>query len=192
MPKTAIAKLTGTSPYSQSRFHDTDKLAKELPGDYEARTWKNKLHVNDSGHVEIPPMAFKNCISESAKFLGLQIPGKGKSTYTKHFEAGILVTEPSPLAIKVDDVRGQWLFLPSDGVRGSGKRVKKCLPVIPSGWEATVEFLIFDDVITEDVFKLHLKQAGQLIGIGTFRPRNNGYWGRFLVESLEWQEYELS
>lgn len=48
MPKTAIAKLTGTSPYSQSRFHDTDKLAKELPGDYEARTWKNNISLSCS------------------------------------------------------------------------------------------------------------------------------------------------
>ncbi len=192
MAKIAIAHLVGSSTYSQSRFHDTPKLPKELPHAYEERTWRHKLHVNEEGCVEIPPMAFKNCIAEAAKFLGLQVPGKGKSTYTKHFEAGILVTDPSPLEVKADEVEGKWFFLPSDGVRGSGKRVKKCLPAIPKGWRATVEFLIFDDTITEDVFLTHLKQAGQLIGIGTFRPRNNGYWGRFLVQNLTWKEYDLS
>jgi hypothetical protein len=191
MAKIATARLVGTSTYSQSRFHDAPKLPKELAHAYEERTWRLKLHVNEEGYVEVPPMAWKNCIAEAAKFLGMQVPGKGKSTYTKHFEAGVLVTDPSPLPVKVDEVEGKWLFLPSDGVRGSGKRVKKCMPAIAKGWKAQVEFLIFDDTITEDVFATHLKQAGQLIGIGTFRPRNNGYWGRFIVESLKWQEYTV-
>jgi hypothetical protein len=191
MAKKALATLKGTAPYSQSRFHDTPKLNKELHAAYEERTWRNKMHSNEDGFVQIPPMAFKNCIAEAAKFLSLQVPGKGKATYTKHFESGILVTEYSELAIKVEDVPGEWLFLPSDGVRGSGKRVKKCLPKIPSNWETSVEFLIFDDVITQDVFLMHLRQAGQLIGIGTFRPRNNGYWGRFIVQSLDWEEYDI-
>jgi hypothetical protein len=191
MGKIAKAVLRGTSPYSQSRMHETPKLNKELPAAYEERTWRNKMHVNEDGYVQIPPMAWKNCVAEAAKFLSIQVEGKGKATYTKHFEAGILVTEYSPLDIKSDDVEGEWLFLPSDGVRGSGKRVKKCLPKIPTGWKTEAEFFIFDDTITESIFLTHLKQAGQLIGIGTFRPRNNGYWGRFIVESLEWKDYVI-
>lgn len=191
MAKIAIVELEGTSPYSQSKFHDTPKLPKELSHNYEERTWREKMHVNDGGYVEVPPMAWKNCISECAKFLGIQVPGKGKATYTKHFEAGVLVTEYSPLDIKAEDVEGEWLFLPSNGVRGDGKRVKKCLPKIPKGWRTTAEFLVFDETITEDVFLTHIKQAGQLIGIGTFRPRNNGYWGRFKVVDFKWKNYTI-
>src|SRR5262245_66011200 len=83
----ATAELEGISPYSQSKHHITPKKERELPKDYEERTWRERLHVNKDGYVFIPPMAFKNCIAEIAKFLGVQIPGKGKSTYTKHFEA---------------------------------------------------------------------------------------------------------
>jgi hypothetical protein len=46
-----------------------------------------------------------------------------------------------------------------------------------------------DDTITEEVFKSHLQQAGQLIGIGRWRPRNNGMYGRFVVNSMTWEEY---
>ncbi len=183
----ATAQLEGISPYSQSKHHTTPKKDRELPKDYETRTWRERLHVNKDGYVFIPPMAFKNCVAEIAKFLGTQIPGKGKSTYTKHFEAGILVTDPVDLPFKKDDVEGEWLFLPSDGKRGSGTRVDKCYPVIPE-WKATVIFYILDEIITEDVFKDHLEKAGQFIGIGRFRPRNNGFYGRFKVGKVTWQQ----
>jgi hypothetical protein len=183
--KTAKVKLKSISPYSQSRHYETEKLPKELAKDYEARTWRERLHVNDSGKVYIPPMSFKNCLSEAAKFLGIQIPGKGKSTYTKHFEAGVLVTDALTLDIKADEVKGEWLFVPSDGVRGSGKRVNKCFPIIHE-WAGEVTFFVLDETITEEVFTNHLQQAGAFVGIGRFRPRNNGFYGRFQVESVKW------
>jgi len=185
--KIAIAHLKSISPYSQSKHYDTEKLPKELPKDYEARTWRDRLHVTQEGDVFIPPMAFKNCLSDAAKFLSLPVPGRGKATYTKHFEAGVLCMEPMPLPLKKEQVKGEWLFVPSDGVRGGGKRVEKCFPVIHE-WQGTMRFYILDDMITEDVFLRTLKEAGSLIGIGRFRPRNNGFYGRFKVLDLEWQE----
>jgi hypothetical protein len=181
--RTITARLKSVSPYSQSRHYDTPKLDRELAKDYEARTWRDRLHTDKDGNVFIPPMAFKNALAEAAKFMGIQIPGKGKSTYTKHFEAGVLVVNPLPLGLSKDDVQGEWLFVPSDGRRGSGSRVDKCFPVIPE-WSGEVEFYVLDDIITEDVFRQHLEAAGQFIGIGRFRPRNNGYYGRFAVEGI--------
>ncbi|MHA2064660.1 MAG: hypothetical protein ACXABY_09830 [Candidatus Thorarchaeota archaeon] len=183
----ATAKLKSVSPYSQSRYHNTPKLDKENPVDYENRTWRNRLHTDNDGKVIIPPMTFKNTLANAAKFLSKQIPGKGKSTYTKHFEAGILVVEPLNLGIHKKDVEFEWLFVPSDGKRGSGTRVEKCFPLIRE-WEGEVQFLVLDDTITEDVFKETLIEAGRLIGIGRFRPRNNGFYGRFSVESINWEK----
>jgi hypothetical protein len=156
-------------------------LEGEIAKDKEARVWREHLHALPSGEVFIPPTAFKNCLSEAAKYLGLSVPGKGKSTYTKHIEAGVLVVDPAPLGIMKDEVAGEWLFLPSDGIRGSGKRVMKCYPVIPS-WSCTVRWHILDQIITDDVFLKHLEVAGSFIGIGRFRPRNNGFYGRFQAE----------
>lgn len=192
MGKIATAFLSSLSPYSQSRFHNTAKLNKEAADDYEARTWMERSHVTSEGIIFVPPMALKNCISEAAKFLSIQIPGKGKATYTKHFEAGVMVLMPMNLTneekpILKSEVRGDWIHTPSDGVKGGGKRVMKCYPVIDS-WQGVAEFLIIDDTITESVFKQHLEQAGSLIGIGRFRVRNNGYYGRFEVKKLTWQE----
>lgn len=178
--KKAIATLKSASPYSQSKFYQTEKLEKERPDAYEMRTWRDRLHINQDGLVFIPPMAFKNCISEAAKFLSIQIPGKGKATYTKHFEAGLLITEPLVLSIKKEDVPGEWFHVPSDGRRGGTKRVLKCFPVIHQ-WQGDIEIYVLDETITESILKQHLSEAGKFIGIGRFRPRNNGFYGRFEV-----------
>ena len=184
----ATAKLTGLQMLCFSRFHDTPKLAKELANDYEERTWRNKLHTDDAGMVQIPALAFKNCLSESAKYLSLQIQGKGKATYTKHFEAGVAVFDNIPLNIHKDDVAENKVFVPADGRRGSGTRVMRSYPAIAAGWTAEVPFIVMDDIISKEIFLQVLKSAGNLIGIGTFRVRNNGVCGRFKVESLDWQE----
>ena len=194
-----IATLKSVSPYSQSRFHNTPKLEKEGNDDYEKRTWRERVHVNDDGFIFIPPMAFKNCLSECAKYLSMQIPGKGKQTYTKHFEAGVLVTEPLVLPVRKEEVAGmvvtagqtpgpecmigEWFYVPAQGDRGGKKRVWRCFPMIPS-WQGDVIFYILDDTITEKVFRYHLEQSGKFIGIGRFRPRNNGFYGRFEVIDL--------
>lgn len=184
--KIATVKVKSVSPYSQSRHYDVPSLEKESSKDKEKRTWRERLHTTEDGFVFIPPMAFKNCLSEAAKFLAMQIPGKGKSTYTKHFEAGVLVVDPLQLPIRKDDVPGEWLFVPADGVRGSGKRVDKCFPIIHE-WGGEVTFHIIDETITKDVFTKVLEEAGKFIGIGRFRPRNNGFYGRFKVESVRFE-----
>lgn len=185
--KVATCTLKSLSPYSQSRYHETPKLNKELPDAYRDRTWREHLHYNKEGQVFIPPMTWKNCLAEIAKFLSVQVPGKGKATYTKHFEAGILVMDEAYIGLHKDDAECESLFLPSDGVRGSGKRVVKTYPIIRE-WECKVPIYIPDDLITEEVFKYHLQQAGTFIGIGRFRPRNNGFYGRFQLVDMDWSE----
>lgn len=185
--KIATAQLHSISPYSQSRYHDTPKLDKELPVDYEKRTWRERLHVDDDGVVFIPPMAFKNCLAEAALYLSIKIPGKNRATYTKHFEAGVLVMDGLDLGVAKDDVEGEMLFLSATGKRGTGTRVQKWYPVIRD-WSGEIAFHVLDEIITKDVFRNVLAQAGQFIGIGRFRPRNNGYYGRFSVDALEWSD----
>lgn len=186
--KMAICTLESLAPYGQSKFIDLKRDPKETSEDFEKRTWKERCHYNDKGHVFIPPMAFKNCLSEAAQFMPIPIPGKGKATYTKHFIAGILVTEGIVLPETRDTIKGEWLFLPAKGDRGGSTRVKKCMPVIHK-WKGKVTFYLLDSTLTQSVFEKVLREAGNFIGIGYFRPRNNGYFGRFRVVEIDWQEY---
>ena len=181
--KQIIASLKSVSPISFSRFHNVEKLEKETHDAYEKRTWRSRMHVGKDNKVFIPPSMFKNCLDGCAKYLSIQIPGKGKATYTKHFEAGVMVTEPLVLPVSPGDVDGEWLHVPSDGRPGGTKRVMKCFPFVPE-WSGDVSFYIFDETITEDIFRYVLEQSGKFQGIGAFRPRNRGYKGRFEVVEM--------
>lgn len=178
------------SPMSWSRFHNTPKLERESHDDHEKRTWNQRFHKTADGRVMIPPTAFKNCLDGAAKYLGLKIPGKGNSTYTKHFVAGVLVVEPLILDVQAESLPGDWVFVPANGVKGDGKRVTKCFPMLYE-WEGTVEFHIYDDTVTRSVFERVLENAGQFIGLGRFRPQNGGYYGRFDILDIDWIEDEV-
>lgn len=185
--KVAIATLSSTAPYSQSRSyeHEVEATARETKGDYELRTWRNKCHSMADGNIFIPPMAFKMAIDTAAKMLGRQIPGKGKSTYTKFFLSGCLVMDPVVLPMTKDDVACDRIFANADGVRGSGKRVWRHFPRIDQ-WKSEVTFHVIADEIVPEVFEEHLRQAGAFVGIGRFRPQSGGYYGRFNVDKVKW------
>ena len=119
------------------------------------------------------------------------IKGRGKATYTKHFKAGVLVTDGLTLPVNKDDVDGEVFFVPSDGKAGGGSRVKKKFPVIRE-WSGEVTFYILDDTITEDVFEAHLKEAGNFIGIGRFRPENGGFYGRYAIDKITWSDQAMA
>ena len=189
--KICNAYLKSATPYSQSRIPQVPKLDKETADAFEQRTWREKAHSDDKGNVYIPAMAFKQAIDKAASMLGVQIPGRGKSTYTKHFLAGCIVendvtiTQDGKPVLK-DKVVAERIYANADGKRGSGKRVWRIFPTIPK-WEGVARFVIFDDAITKGIFEQHLSEAGKYVGVGRFRAENGGLYGRFLVEKFKWE-----
>lgn len=183
--KIATVTLASVAPYSQSRAHETPKNDRERPDDYEARTWREKCHYTPEGNVFIPPMSLKMGLDTAAKMLGMQIPGRGKSTFTKFFLSGCLVMDPVVLPVSKADVACDRIYANADGIRGSGKRVWRMFPRVDS-WEGKIQYHILADEITKDVFEEHLKQAGAFVGIGRFRPQSGGYYGRYEVKKIAW------
>ena len=188
--RTCIVTLQSTSAYSQGKHIAEVRRKKEDFKEFQKRTWRQRLWANTEGNVIIPPLSFKNCLAEAAKYLNIKIPGKGQQNYTKKIEAGVMVMDPLVLDIKADQVEGEWLFVPSDGKRGGGKCVDKCFPKIAS-WSGQVTFYILDEIITEEIFREILMAAGGFVGIGRWRPANNGLYGRFKPINFEWQEEEV-
>jgi hypothetical protein len=188
--KTYVVKLQGTTPMLFGRQYVVSKLQKESSAEYEERTWRERMHVNEAGEVVLNPLSLKNCLRDVAKYLGERIPGGGKATYTKHFKSGVMVFNPIELkdslgkSIKRDDVEPLLLNVPSDGMTGGTKRVPKFFPRVSPGWQGTVEISVLDETITLDVLKRHLTEAGNFIGLGAMRVANGGISGRFKVTSI--------
>jgi hypothetical protein len=182
----ATFELEGNGPIGFSAPIKSPRKTGEAHDAYEERTWRERMHVDDEGMVFIPANAIKLCLSDCARYLGESVPGKKSATYTKHFEAGVLVTEPMPLGVKSADVPGQRQFVPSDGKKGGGKRVWKTFPVLAK-WRTRGVLYLLDPVLIDkpEKVKEYLTHAGRFIGLGWFRPRNGGYFGRFSVTSFK-------
>ena len=183
--RTVKVTMVSDSPYSQSKMHEAEKLSKERPDDYEVRTWREKCSTDSNDQIVIPAMALKFSLAAAAKKLGMQIPGRGKATFTKYFEADVICVDNPPLGVQKDAVESVRINANADGVRGSGKRVWRTFPVIPK-WESEATFMIMDETITREVFEEVFTAAGMGIGIGRFRPEKGGINGRFSATSFEW------
>lgn len=190
--KTSIASvtITGMTPYSQSHQHDEPKLEGESHEAYDIRTWRSKLNTAERAGratVVIPAHGFHQAMAAAAKYSKRQIPGQGKATWTKKFEAGISLLEDPDLGIDPEAVKSITISANADGVRGSGKRVTRRFPIM-NEWATSFDVYILDPIITEDVFREMLEITGMFIGLGRFRPEKGGGNGRFKIASLAWAD----
>lgn len=183
----ATAHLKSISPYSQSKAFDSVKRPDEDHDQFDERCWREHMHVDAAGNVVIPPMQFKQAVDAAASRLNIKIEKKGVKQF---IEPGVMVVEPMVLDVRAADVKSERLFLTADGkpskLSKSG-RVYRRFPVIPS-WEGLVAFHIVDARIGEGHFRPVLVEAGNLVGIGRWRPEKRGFYGRFSVVSLDWKE----
>jgi len=160
------------------------KKSDETHEQFEERTWQVKVRRTEDGQVYIQPFALKNALEAAGSRLNMKLTGK--ATYTKLFRQGVMINEDirlndrdgNPVTIK--SVTPVPMFVPSDGKRGSGKRVMRIFPQLPA-WNAEVEILCFDQRLTTDVVKAHLEESGKFIGFGSMRVENGGVAGRFMV-----------
>lgn len=183
----ATCYLKSTSCLQFGKYYVVPTKENEDKYAYEERTWRERGHWDENDMLYIPGAFFKKALEESAKFGGQKIPGRGKSTYTKHFMGGIMVCNSIPLKVSKKQVEGRWVFVPSDGKRGGGSRVLKCFPTVAK-WEGSIDVMILDDTITPDVFESVLRGAGIFIGVGVFRPQNGGDHGRFEVKKISFKK----
>lgn len=188
--RTCKVTIESISPYSQSQMHDAPKLDRESHEDYETRTWLEKCTTDDKGNVCIPGMAFKQAIDTAAYKLGMKVDGRRGATFKGFFASGFMCNGDVPIGIHKDKAVKVTINANADGVRGSGKRVKRSFPVFPK-WNGIAEFTIVDDIITPDVFEAHVKAAGAIVGIGRFRAEKGGTNGRFKPTKFEWNMLEF-
>jgi hypothetical protein len=184
----ATVSLESMAPYSQSRKHDLPMLKGELPAAYEMRTWRDHMSVKN-GSVFIPPFAMHQCIISGARYSKRRIVGQGQATWTAKFSSGVVIFDDIMLGIDPESVGYLDINSHVTGIRGSGKRVTRRFPMIPS-WRGVFDIHVLDPIITEDVLVEMLEIAGLFIGIGRYRPENGGSNGRFETRKLVWTPAE--
>lgn len=181
--------LTGTTPITFGKYVEEKKDKGETDQAREERIWRKKAHANDDGQVVLQPFALRNCIVAAAKRIGMKIPGKGQKTYSARFQQGIIISDAMVFrdakgkAIRVEDLAPEPMFVRVN--EKSNLRVMRIFPIVKAGWTVTASMVVLDDLLTPDVIKEHLNDAGLFIGVGSLRPEMGGVMGRFLVGELQ-------
>jgi hypothetical protein len=180
----ATVTLASMSPYSQSRPHQEPAYENESPEDYDKRTWRSHLHV-ENGFVVLPGKAIYTAICDGAQYSMRKIAGN--FSWTKKFESGIVIFENPSLGIRPEDVGFYDAYCSTTGKRGGfGPRVMRRYPMIPE-WETTFDIHVIDPVLTEEIVTEMIGMGGLYKGIGRYRPENRGTNGRFCLKSIVWQ-----
>lgn len=182
--RTAIVDLKGVTPYQQGRYFTEPVLEGETKDEWEARVWRNRMHCDKDGMCYIPGICFQLSLARAAELLAMGIPGKGKDRYTKHFQAGIMVADEIKLGIHRDEVPCADVPVPPTGKRSDGSRVIRHFPTFYD-WAGRIRYHIFDKAITDEVFRVHLEAAGQIVGIGVWRPTARGHNGRYVADKIK-------
>lgn len=185
--RTATFHIEGLSPYSFSKPHETPRLEKEGHDDYDKRTYLEKAHADPkTDEAFIPGTAFKFAIADAAKRLSIKIPGKRQQTYTKNMLAGIICFEPARLGVTRDKLAHIDVYAHANAVRGPGARVWRRFPQTVPNWKTTLQLVVIDDEIPNEIIERCVSEAGNLLGVGRFRPATGGFLGRWTVKSVKW------
>lgn len=183
-------ELEGFAPYSQSRMFEAEALPSETKDVTEKRLWREKMTTDENGIVCIPAMALKQCFDAGAARLGLQIAGRGKTTYTKFFVSDVTPFGDVSLGVHKDEVESIAINAHANGDRSSGTRVVRLFPLIRR-WKGTARFALMGDTIPESIFERVVRYSGFSVGIGRFRPEKGGMNGRFKVDEFRWGTLDI-
>jgi hypothetical protein len=183
----ATVTIRGIAPLSQSRQHYTEFLDGESHEEYDRRTWREKCNYDKNGVVFVPAMAFKQALDVAAKRLEIPDPDNKRAKMTKNFISDVICEDHLSLGLKKDDMPSISINANVDGVRGSGKRVRRQFPQTPE-WGGKTSFLVVESKIKPEMFEKVIRYAGRSIGVGQFRPEKGGINGRFEVVKVEYTE----
>jgi hypothetical protein len=182
-------RITGTSPLLQH-----NPAGMQLPPPVAAngrpipRTGLEEAEINayraEDGTIYHPSVAFRSALLEAAKGSNIIVPGSKRPIAAKAIVSGSvsLVDERTPLLDPDSGARLTAFVLDTQRVVIQRNAILRSRPKYVS-WGAILGFEINEGFIEGlAVIDGFMTRAGQLIGIGDFRPQRNGIYGRFSAQ----------
>jgi hypothetical protein len=180
-------KIVGKTPYMQHRMDDQkledweknrsllierDDVAKEDQVRAEFHSYRN------GDHFYIPAEHIRGSLINAGAMVKSKVGNSRKSM--KNIVAGMFFIKESEIPLPNE--------YEIDKRSAVNKNIKGRVIVIRPKWnEWTAEFTlqIDNDTITKETAREIVENAGKYIGVGSFRPENNGMFGRFDVVGFE-------
>jgi len=177
-------KLTSTNPLLMNHF--TFGASENVrPNDVPLQTQEDLLRISEpktyrdaDGNLIVPAdNLFRSMISGGAYIK------VGKASLGKKVASGITLGSALTLTLNKKPLQKYEVSI-MKGVNPSTRGVVALIrPLIPK-WEAVITVIYNNDILTEAQVLDVIAKAGQLVGIGDFRPEKKGTYGTFAVEKL--------
>lgn len=133
---------------------------------------------NKDEQCYIPADHIKGALINAGSYLKAKVGGRSKSM--KILVAACFSVSPDEIIIPEFDA--------IDRRSAVNRNIKARVIVVRpkwTNWEAEFELMVQEKTITKETIKELIEIAGNLVGIGSFRPTNNGSFGRFKLTGIE-------
>lgn len=179
--------IEGVTPYMQHRMDDIkldawEKLRPpihERPEVSREDTVRAEYHCyrSPNGPCYIPAEQIRGALIGAGTYVKAKVGGRSKSMKT--IVAAMFMVTPEQIEIPEYDL--------IDKRSAVNRNIKgRVIVVRPkwSEWSAEFTLSIDEDSITIQTITQIIEYAGKYVGIGSFRPTNNGLFGRFNLISI--------
>lgn len=180
--------IGGVTPYMQHRMDDVklDQWEKLRPPIHERADVSHEDAVRAEYHCYrsadgpcyIPAEQLRGSFIAAGSFVKAKVGGRSKSM--KSIVAAMFMVSPEQIHIPEYDM--------IDKRSAVNRNIKgRVIVVRPkwSQWYAEFTLSIGEDSISKEAVNQIIDYAGKYVGIGSFRPTNNGLFGRFELISIE-------
>lgn len=133
---------------------------------------------NAEGKCYIPSDQIKRALINAGTFMKSKVGVRTKSM--KSIVAACFIPEPEQILIPNYDT--------IDKRSTVNKNIKArviCVRPKWTSWEVSFTLQVLENTITKETVEELIKYAGFYVGIGSYRPTNNGHFGRFEIKSIE-------
>jgi len=186
--KTYSIVLKGITPYMQHRMDDQkledwEKSRKKIieRDDISRETAiRAEYHCyrNNEGYCYIPAEQLRASLINAGSFMKSKVGNAKKSM--KNIVAAMIDVLPAEIIVPDYDQ--------IDKRSAVNKNVKaRVITIRPkwSDWEIKCKIEVDDDTLTKETIVDLINYAGKYCGIGSFRPTNNGRFGRFELKEIK-------
>lgn len=179
--------IKGVTPYMQHRMDDASLAVwekqrgtiierKEVAQEDALRAEYHSYKKD--GYYYLPADHLKGAMINAGGFVKAKVGNSRKSM--KNIVAAMFFVSPQELTLPdYDDI---------DKRSAVNRNVKARIIVVRpkwTNWKIDFTLSVDNDTITQETVEEILKYAGSYVGIGSFRPTNNGQFGRFEVEKIK-------
>lgn len=142
-------------------------------------------YLNKDGKAFIPTVQIKGALINSGKSIKAKV-GNANKNMSNIVAGQFYIRSENENAPEEIELKSESYEI--DKRSAVNRNIKaRIISIRPKwkNWSATFKIIVDNDTITDSTIETLIKDAGNNIGIGSYRPQNKGEFGRFIIDKFE-------